>query len=299
MTVAIDDVKRILVVGAGQMGAQIAMQAALHGYAVTLNDLSAAILDKAMAGNRGHLDRRVAKGQMSQAEMDQAVRRVRLEPDLDRAAADADFVVEAIVERLEPKQECFARLDRAAPRHAILATNSSTLGNSLLAPSTTRPAQCVNMHFFFPPLVMRLVEVVKGQWTSEATLDTTAELVRRIGREPVVLRKELPGFLVNRILRALGNEAYYLLEQGVAPFWEIDKAVELGLNFPMGPFRLGDLSGLDIGYNARLETFATTKDPKDRPPAELEKRVKRGDLGRKTGKGFYDYRETPPAPVRD
>lgn len=299
MTVAIDDVKRILVVGAGQMGAQIAMQAALHGYAVTLNDLSAAILEKAMAGNRGHLDRRVAKGQMSQAEMDQAVRRVRLEPDLDRAAADADFVVEAIVERLEPKQECFARLDRAAPRHAILATNSSTLGNSLLAPSTTRPAQCVNMHFFFPPLVMRLVEVVKGQWTSEATLDTTAELVRRIGREPVVLRKELPGFLVNRILRALGNEAYYLLEQGVAPFWEIDKAVELGLNFPMGPFRLGDLSGLDIGYNARLETFATTKDPKDRPPAELEKRVKRGDLGRKTGKGFYDYRETPPAPVRD
>jgi 3-hydroxybutyryl-CoA dehydrogenase len=236
---------------------------------------------------------------MSQAEMDAAVGRIRLEPDLDRAAHDADFVVEAIVERLDPKKECFARLDRAAPRHAILATNSSTLGNSLLAPATTRPAQCVNMHFFFPPLVMRLVEVVKGQWTSEATLDTTAELVRRIGREPVVLRKELPGFLVNRILRALGNEAYYLLEQGVAPFWEIDKAVELGLNFPMGPFRLGDLSGLDIGYNARLETYATTKDPKDRPPAELEKRVKRGDLGRKTGKGYSDYRKTPPEPIRD
>ena len=299
MTVAIGDIKRILVVGAGQMGAQIAMQSALHGYAVTLNDLSTAILEKGMAGNRGHLDRRVAKGQMSQDEMDAAVGRVRLEPDLDRAARDADFVIEAIVERLDPKKECFARLDRVAPRHAILATNSSTLGNSLLAPSTTRPAQCVNMHFFFPPLVMRLVEVVKGQWTSEATLDTTAELVRRIGREPVVLRKELPGFLVNRILRALGNEAYYLLEQGVAPFWEIDKAVELGLNFPMGPFRLGDLSGLDIGYNARLETYATTKDPKDRPPAELEKRVKRGDLGRKTGKGFYDYRKTPPDPVRD
>ena len=168
MTVAIDAVKRILVVGAGQMGAQIAMQAALHGYPVTLNDLSADILQKAMAGNRGHLDRRVAKGQMSQAEMDAAVARVRLEPDLDRAAQDADFVIEAIVERLEPKKECFARLDRVAPRHAILATNSSTLGNSLLAPATTRPAQCVNMHFFFPPLVMRLVEVVKGQWTSEA-----------------------------------------------------------------------------------------------------------------------------------
>jgi 3-hydroxybutyryl-CoA dehydrogenase len=299
MTVAIEGVRRILVVGAGQMGAQIAMQAALHGYTVTLTDLSAAILEKAMSGNRGHLERRVTKGQMSRGEMEAALARVRLEPDLDQAARDTDFVIEAIVERLDPKKECFARLDRAAPRHAILATNSSTLGNSLLAPATTRPAQCVNMHFFFPPLVMRLVEVVKGQWTSDATLDTTTELVRRIGREPVVLRQELPGFLVNRILRAISNEAYFLLDQGVAPFWEIDKAVELGLNFPMGPFRLSDLSGLDIGYNARLETHESTHDPGDRPPAELEKRVRRGDLGRKTGKGFYDYSKTPPEPVRD
>ena len=239
MTVAIGDVKRILVVGAGQMGAQIAMQAALHGYAVTLNDLSAAILEKAMAGNRGHLDRRVAKGQMSQAEMDAAVGRVRLEPDLDRAARDADFVIEAIVERLEPKKECFARLDRAAPRHAILATNSSTLGNSLIAPATTRPAQCVNMHFFFPPLVMRLVEVVKGQWTSEAVLDTTAELVRRIGREPVVLRKELPGFLVNRILRALGNEAYFLLGAGGGAVLGDRQGRRAGPQLPDGPLPAG------------------------------------------------------------
>jgi 3-hydroxybutyryl-CoA dehydrogenase len=293
----IDDVKRILVVGAGQMGSQIAMQSALHGYAVTLNDVSAAILDKAMAGNRGHLERRVAKGQLTKEAMDAAIWRVRLEPDLERAGRDADFVVEAIVERLEPKKDCFARLDRICPPHAVLATNSSTLGNSLLAPATRRPEKCVNMHFFFPPLVMRLVEVVKGQWTTEETLALTAEVTRRIGREPVVLRKELPGFLVNRILRALGNEAYSLLEQGVAPFWEIDKAVELGLNFPMGPFRLGDLSGLDIGYNARLETYEHTKDPKDRPPRELAKRVERGDLGRKSGRGYYDYSKNPPEPI--
>ncbi len=295
----IDDVKRLLVVGAGQMGSQIAMQAALHGYAVTLNDVSGTILDKAMAGNRGHLERRLAKGQMTKEAMDAALGRVRLEPDLDRAGRDADFVVEAIVERLEPKRECFARLDRICPPHAVLATNSSTLGNSLLAPSTRRPEKCVNMHFFYPPLVMRLVEVVKGQWTSEETLQLTAEVTRRIGREPVVLRKELPGFLVNRILRAIGNEAYALLEQGVAPFWEIDKAVELGLNFPMGPFRLGDLSGLDIGYNARLETYERTQDPKDRPPRELARRVERGDLGRKTGRGFYDYSKTPPQPIQE
>ncbi len=295
----IDDVKRILVVGAGQMGSQIAMQAALHGYPVTLNDLSLPILEKAMAQNRGHLERRVVKGQMPKEAMEAAVGRVRLEPDLDRAARDADFVIEAIIERLEPKKECFARLDKACPRHAILATNSSTLGNSLIAPATGRPDKCVNMHFFYPPLVMRLVEVVKGQWTSEETLGITAEVSRRIGRDPVVLRKELPGFLVNRILRALGKEAYYLLEQGVAPFWEIDKAVELGLNFPMGPFRLADLSGLDIGYNARLETYERTKDPNDRPPRELAKRVERGDLGRKTGRGFYDYSKNPPAPIPD
>jgi 3-hydroxybutyryl-CoA dehydrogenase len=295
----VDEVKRIAVIGAGQMGSQIAMQAALHGYAVTLSDLSAAILDKAMATNRSHLERRVGKGQMTEEAMTAALGRVRLEPGLEQAVRDADFVVEAIVERLEPKKECFARVDRAAPRHAILATNSSTLGNSLIAPATGRPEKCVNMHFFFPPLVMRLVEVVKGEWTSEETLEVTAELSRRIGREPVVLRKELPGFLVNRILRALGAEAYSLLEQGVAPFWEIDRAVELGLNFPMGPFRLGDLSGLDIGYNARLETYERTKDPRDRPPRELAKRVERGDLGRKTGRGFYDYSKTPPEPIRD
>jgi len=292
-----DDVKRILVVGAGQMGAQIAMQSALHGYPVTLNDLTMDVLQKGMAGNRKQLERRVQKAQMTKDQMEEAIGRVRLEADLERAARDADFVIEAIVERLEPKKDCFAKLDRFCPPHAILATNSSTLMNSQIAPSTKRPEKCVNMHYFFPPLVMKLVEVVKGQATTEETLAVTAEVARRSGREPVILRKELPGFLVNRILRALVNEAYYCLENGVASHADIDKAVELGLNHPMGPFRLGDLSGLDIGYNARLENYERTKEEKDRPPRELEKRVKRGDLGRKSGRGFYDYSTDPPKPV--
>jgi len=295
----IDDVKRLLVVGAGQMGAQIAMQSALRGYAVTLNDLNMEVLQKGMALNRQQLERRVGKGQMTKDQMEEAIARVRLDADLEKAARDADLVIEAIIERLEPKKECFAKLDRFCPPHAILATNSSTMGNSLMAPATKRPEKCVNMHYFYPPLVMKLVEVVKGQWTSEETLQVAAEFVRRTGREPVVLRKELPGFLVNRIRRALVAEAYYCLDQGVASFADIDKAVELGLNHPLGPFRLGDLSGLDIGYNARLETFNITKDEKDRPPRELERRVKRGDLGRKTGRGFYDYSTNPPTPILD
>ncbi|MBI2544770.1 MAG: 3-hydroxyacyl-CoA dehydrogenase family protein [Candidatus Rokubacteria bacterium] len=295
----IDEIKQILVVGAGQMGAQIAMQAALHGYAVTLNDLSMDILEKGMKGNRVQLEKRVAKGQMTQAQMDAAIGRVRLEPDLEKAARDADFAIEAIVERLEPKRECFTKLHRFCPPHAILVSNSSTLMISQIAGATKRPAQCANMHWFYPPLVMRLVEVVKGKETSEETAQVVGELVRRIGREPVILRKELPGFLVNRILRALGREAYYLLEEGVASFADIDRAVELGLNHPMGPFKLADFSGLDIGYNARLETYEITKDPKDLPPKALEVRVKRGDLGRKSGRGFYDYSTTPPTPTPD
>ncbi|MFQ5521887.1 MAG: 3-hydroxyacyl-CoA dehydrogenase family protein [Candidatus Methylomirabilia bacterium] len=295
----VDDIKRILVVGAGQMGSQIAMQAALHGFQVTLNDISKDILERAVKENRGHLERRVAKGQMAKDEMEAAIARVELDVDLEQAARDADFVIEAIVERLEPKKECFAKLDLSCPPHATLTTNSSTLMISQLATATKRPARCANMHWFYPPLVMRLVEVVKGKDTSEETVELVAALTKKIGREPVILRKELPGFLVNRILRALGREAYYLLEEGVASFADIDKAVELGLNHPMGPFKLADFSGLDIGYNARIETYEVTKEAKDLPPKALEVRVKRRDLGRKTGKGFYDWTTQPPVPTAD
>lgn len=294
-----DDIRKICVTGAGQMGAQIALQAALSGFEVTLHDVSEAQLEKAIAGNRPHLARRVEKGKLSAAEAEAAFARLAPGSSLEAACAGADFVIEAVVELLDVKRQVFAELDRLAPAHAILATNSSYLGNSRLADATGRPDKVVNMHFFYPPLVMQLVEVVKGEATSEETVETTILLARRLGKTPVRVERELPGFLVNRILRAISTEAYYLLDQGVASFEDIDLACELGLNHPMGPFRLGDFSGLDIGYNARVERFRETGDEQYRPSPELEKRVLRGDLGRKSGRGFYDYSAQPPKPVKD
>jgi 3-hydroxybutyryl-CoA dehydrogenase len=287
----INDVKKICVVGAGTMGSQIAMQCALHKYNVTLHDVSFDLLNKAMESNKGHLKRRVDKGTMTQKQMEESLQRIACTDSLEKAASKVDFVIEAVFEKLEVKKDVISKLDRICPSRCILATNSSYLGNSLIAPSTNRPEKVVNMHFFHPVLVMKLVEVVKGEKTSEETVQIAADLAKRIDRVPVILKKEVPGFLVNSILMAIRRESYDLLENGVASFEDIDKACELGLNFPMGPFKLADFSGLDIGYNAMLHLHEQTKDPRYLPPQSLKERVERGDLGRKTGKGFYDYKK--------
>lgn len=295
----IEDIRRLCVTGAGQMGAQIAIQAALQGLDVTLHDISEEQLTKAVDGNRKHLDRKVEKGKMSADQVAETFARLTTTTNLQEACRRADFVIEAVVEKLDVKRQVFADLDRWAPKHAILATNSSYLGNSRLADATERPQNVVNMHFFYPPLVMKLVEVVRGDHTSDETMDVTLALAEAMGKTAVRVEKELPGFLVNRILRALANEAYDLLENGVATFEDIDKACKLGLNHPMGPFMLGDFSGLDIGYNARLERYQETGDERFKPPEALERRVLRGDLGRKSGRGFYDYSTNPPTPTED
>jgi 3-hydroxybutyryl-CoA dehydrogenase len=280
---------RLAVVGAGSMGAQIAQQAALHGVEVRLQDRSAEQLRKAVESNLGHVTRRVEKGKLGQAEAGEALSRVRTTTDLTEAVAGAGFVIEAVFEDLALKRAVFAELDQAAAPDAVLASNSSTMGISKIADATARPERCVNMHFFYPVLVMDLVEVVRGPQTSDGTVERAMEMARLMGRTPVLLNKEIDGFIVNRILHAATQEAYRLMDAGVASFEDIDIAVEKGLNWPMGPFRLGDFSGLDVTYNARMHMYQVTGDERLRPSPQLESKVKAGKLGRKTGEGWYRY----------
>jgi 3-hydroxybutyryl-CoA dehydrogenase len=279
----------LAVIGAGSMGAQIAQQAALHGVDVRLQDKSAEQLKKALDSNRGHVMRRVEKGKLGQAEAELALSRVHTTTDLAEAVAGADFVIEAVFEDLQLKRSVFAELDRAAPPETVLASNSSTMGISKIADATSRPERCVNVHFFYPVLVMDLVEVVRGPQTSDDTVERAMAIVREMGRTAVLVNKEIDGFIVNRILHAATQEAYRLLDAGVASFQDIDTAVEKGLNWPMGPFRLGDFTGLDVTYNARLHMYRTTGDERFHPSPQLEAKVKAGKLGRKSGEGWYSY----------
>jgi 3-hydroxybutyryl-CoA dehydrogenase len=271
------------------MGAQIAQQAALCGIEVQLHDKSSEQLEKALESNRAHLMRRVEKGKLGHKVAEAALSRVRPTAELSEAVGSADFVIEAVFENLELKRAVFADLDRAAPPDAVLASNSSTMGISEIAAVTSTPERCVNMHFFYPVLVMDLVEVVRGPQTSDGTVDRAMAVARQMGRTPVLINKEIDGFIVNRILHAATQEAYRLLDAGVAGFEDIDTAVEKGLNWPMGPFRLGDFSGLDVTYNARLHMYKTTGDERFRPSPQLEAKVKAGKLGRKTKEGWYTY----------
>ncbi len=285
----IQDVKNICVVGSGSMGHQIAMLCALGGYRTTIQDISEESLQKAKSSLAEIMDKWVAKGKISAEERNAAFERLRFTTSLAEAAGNADFVIEAVVEKLNVKKEVFAELDKVAPPHAILASNSSTIVNSLIAEATKRPDKVCNMHFFFPPLVMDCVEVVMSEKTSEETAQVTMALCQKINRTAVLLRKEIYGFIANRILLALSREATSLYEQGIADFKDIDLVCKKALNHPLGPFELADLSGIDVGYYARLQLYAETGDPKDKPEACVEEKVKAGTLGRKTGRGWYDY----------
>ncbi|WP_019850217.1 3-hydroxyacyl-CoA dehydrogenase family protein [Desulfitobacterium sp. PCE1] len=285
----IDDIKTICVIGAGTMGHQISLCAALSGYKVKCTDISQEMLDKAGQFARTYLPERVAKGKMTQEQAELGLANLSFTTSLEEAAQDADFIIEAAVEKIDVKRQLFADLDRIAPSHAILATNSSFIVSSKVADATRRPDKVCNMHFFNPPLVMKLVEVVQGNHTSPETAQITMDLCEKMGKTGVWLKKEIYGFLVNRILAAINHEALFLADIGIASPEEIDTAVTNALGHPMGPFRLMDMTGIDLSYYIGIELYKETRDPKDKPsPLVVEKYAKR-EWGRKTKKGFYSY----------
>ncbi|MEK3805014.1 3-hydroxyacyl-CoA dehydrogenase family protein [Metabacillus sp. SLBN-84] len=286
-----EDIQQISVIGAGQMGHQIAMLCALGGYETVIQDVQESALEKAEASLRNLMDKWVSKSKLTEEQKEAAFGRLTFTTSLEQAAAHADFIIEAVVEKLDVKRELFAKLDQMAKPHAIFASNSSTIVNSLIASATNRADKVVNMHFFFPPLVMDCVEVVMSEDTSKETADLTMDVCKTINRTAVLLNKEISGFIANRILGALQREAVYLYEEGYASFQDIDTICRKALNHPIGPFELMDLSGIDVGYYVMQQRYAESGDPADKPFACIEQKVRQGDLGRKTGKGWYTYQK--------
>ncbi len=287
----VDEIKKIVVVGSGNMGRQIALNTARYGFTVVQNDISEQALTSAREWAEKYLEGRIAKGRMTEEEVAQTKSRLTYSGDLAAAVADADVVIEAALENLKVKQDLFAQLDKLCPERTILATNSSSIGSSKLAASTNRPDRVANMHYFNPAMVMELVEVVKNPQTSEETVQLIMDLCRATGKTPILLQKEIHSFVVSRLMDGIFKEAFYLVDQGIATIEEIDIAAEKGLSHPMGPFKLLDQIGIDVSYNVRAEHFKETGLEADRPSHLLEEKVKEGKLGRKTGEGFYKYNQ--------
>jgi 3-hydroxybutyryl-CoA dehydrogenase len=282
------DITTIAVIGAGTMGHGIAQVAAQAGYRVALFDALDGAAVRGLARVRENLDKGVARGKVSDADRDGTLDRLRAVATLEEAAADAGLAVEAVVESMDVKRDLFAALDRIAPAGAILATNTSSLSVARIAEATGRPELVVGMHFFNPVHIMKLLEIVVHEATSDATREAALGVARRMGKEPIVVR-DVPGFASSRLGIALGLEAMRMVEQGVASPEDIDKAMELGYNHPMGPLKLTDLVGLDVRLNIAEYLHRELGSESFRPPEILRRMVAEGKLGKKTGEGFYSW----------
>jgi 3-hydroxybutyryl-CoA dehydrogenase len=281
------EVRTIAVIGAGIMGRGIAHAAALGGYRTILEDILPTSLRKAETEIRSNLNQAVELGKVTQADADDAFGRVEYASSVEQAARAADLVIEAVPEEMESKIEIFTLLDKVCRPTTILASNTSSLSVTEIASVTYRAPKCVGMHFFNPVHKMKLLEIVRALETDEETLAAAVEVGRRMKKEVVAIR-ESPGFITSRINAMIGNEAFYMLQEGVASAQDIDKALKLGLNHPMGPFEMIDLVGLDTRLHI-LEYLHKTLGEKFRPAPLLVQYVKAGRLGRKSGRGVYEY----------
>jgi len=286
------EARTIAVIGAGIMGRGIAHAAALGGYRTLLEDIVPASLRKAENEIRVNLDKAVELGKVGKSEADAAFGRIEYTSTVEEAARPADLVIEAVPEELESKIEIFTLLDKICRPETILASNTSSLSVTEIASVTYRPRRCLGMHFFNPVHKMKLLEVVRALETDDETAAAAVEVGRRMGKEVVVI-KESPGFITSRINAMIGNEAFYMLQEGIASAADIDKALKLGLNHPMGPFELVDMVGLDTRLHI-LEYLHKTLGEKFRPAPLLVQYVKAGRLGRKSGRGVYEYPEQRP-----
>jgi 3-hydroxybutyryl-CoA dehydrogenase len=279
---------KLVVIGAGLMGAGIAQVAAVAGHEVVLRDVTTDALERGLAGVKKSLDRFVAKDRITPGDADAAVARISATTDLD-AAADADVVVEAIFEQIEVKQEVFRELDRICREGVILASNTSAIPITTIASVTERPEAVVGTHFFSPVPMMGLCELIRGLKTSDETLAAARGFAESVGKTCVVVNRDVAGFVTTRLICALAMEAIRLVESGVASAEDIDTACRLGFGHPMGPLATTDLTGVDILRHASLNIYEETADEKFFPPEILTRMVAAGDLGRKTGQGFYRY----------
>jgi 3-hydroxybutyryl-CoA dehydrogenase len=279
---------RLAVIGAGLMGSGIAQVAAQAGWQVTLRDVDTAAVQRGFDAIRTSLDRFVAKGKLGADEAGAAVDRITGTTDLD-AAGDADIVVEAVFERIEIKHEVFRALDKICRPGAVLGTNTSAIPITHVAAVTERPEDVVGIHFFSPVPMMKLVELVRGLKTSDAALGAARDFAESVGKTCVVVNRDVAGFVTTRLLTALVVEAVQLVEAGVISAEELDTACKLGFGHAMGPLATADLTGIDILLHAAQNIHRDTADPKFFPPELMQRMVTAGDLGRKTGRGFYDY----------
>ncbi len=289
------EVRTIAVIGAGIMGRGIAHAATLGGYRTILEDILPTALRKAETEIRANLDKAVELGKVTKADADQAFGRLEYASSVEQAAREADLVIEAVPEEMESKIEIFALLDKVCRPNTILASNTSSLSVTEIASVTYRAPKCVGMHFFNPVHKMKLLEIVRALETDDETLAAAVEVCKRMGKEVVVI-KESPGFITSRINAMIGNEAFYMLQEGISSPQDIDKALKLGLNHPMGPFEMVDLVGLDTRLHI-LEYLHKTLGEKFRPAPLMVQYVKAGRLGRKAGRGVYEYPGQEPGRV--